>query len=391
VGYVEDLRGKKQGEGRPRYRARYRDPAGRERSKSFVRKVDAERFLRQVEADKLQGQWVDPRQGRTTVRELAERWYATTVGLKATTRKDYRSLLDTHVIPAFGDQAVAAIDTLTVRGWLATMLDAGLSSSRATHAYHVLAAVLEAAVQAGVIARNPTAGVRRPRIRRREMQFLSAAQVEQLAEAIRPPYGTLVRFAAYTGLRAGEIVALRVRRLDLLRGTVRVSESTSDVRGHLVPGPTKSYAERTVRLPRFLSAELAAYLAERAAGPESFVFTALSGDQLRHNNFYRREFKPALRRAGLSERVRFHDLRHTCASLLIAQGAHPKAIQLHLGHSSIQITMDRYGHLLPDELGHLADRLDAARAAMADAAPGMTGAARTNRPHRSPDGEVSDA
>jgi integrase len=81
-----------------------------------------------------------------------------------------------------------------------------------------------------------------------------------------------------------------------------------------------------------------------------------------------RRFQPALRVAGLPEGLGFHDLRHTCASLLIAQGAHPKAIQLHLGHSSIQITMDCYGHLFPDELGHLADRLDAAHAAATDPA-----------------------
>jgi integrase len=91
------------------------------------------------------------------------------------------------------------------------------------------------------------------------------------------------------------------------------------------------------------------------------VFTAPKGGRLRHNNFYQRLFCPALRHAGLPEQVRFHDLRHTCAALLIAQGAHPKAIQAHLGHSSIQVTMDRYGHLFPDALEHLADRLDAAR------------------------------
>jgi integrase len=98
---------------------------------------------------------------------------------------------------------------------------------------------------------NPAAGVRAPRSRRREMQFLSAAEVERLAEVIVPPYGLLVRFAAYTGLRAGELVALRVRRLDLLRGAVRVVESASEVGGRLVLGSTKTYAERTVRLPRF--------------------------------------------------------------------------------------------------------------------------------------------
>jgi integrase len=93
------------------------------------------------------------------------------------------------------------------------------------------------------------------------------------------------------------------------------------------------------------------------------VFTAPKGGPLRHNNFYQRIFCPALARAGLPVQVRFHDLRHTCAALLIAQGAHPKAIQAHLGHSSIQVTMGRYGHLFPDALEQLADRLDAARAA----------------------------
>jgi integrase len=193
------------------------------------------------------------------------------------------------------------------------------------------------------------------------MHFLSAAEVERLAEAIVPPYGVLVRFAAYTGLRAGEIAALRVKRLDLLRGTVRVVEAASEVSGRLITGPTKTHAERTVLLPRFLRDELAAYLASRPRDRDAFVFTAPKGGPLRHHNFYNRQFCPALVRAGLPEQIRFHDLRHTCASLLIAQGAHPKAIQVHLGHSSIQVTMDRYGHLFPDALGHLADRLDAAR------------------------------
>jgi integrase len=138
----------------------------------------------------------------------------------------------------------------------------------------VLFAVLEAAIQAGSLLRNPAAGVRVPRSRRREMQFLSAAEVERLAEAIVPPYGLLVRFAAYAGLRAGELAALRVKRLDLLRGTVRVVESASEVGGRLILGSTKTYAERTVRLPRFLRDDLAVYLAGRPRDPDGFVFTA---------------------------------------------------------------------------------------------------------------------
>jgi integrase len=362
MGYIEDLKSKRQGQGRLRWRVRYRDPAGRERAKSFARRRDAERFLQHAEADKLRGQWVDPKQGRTTVGELAERWYATTVTLKAKTREDYRSLLHNHVLPAFGGRAVASLDTLAVRSWLAGLVSGGLSPSRAKHAYYVLYAVLEAAIQAGALVRNPATGVRPPRSHSREMHFLSAAEVERLAEAIVPPYGVLVRFAAYTGLRAGEIAALRVKRLDLLRGTVRVVEAASEVGGRLIAGPTKTHAERTVRLPRFLRDELAAYLASPPRDRDAFVFTAPKGGPLRHHNFYQRQFCPALVRAGLPAQIRFHDLRHTCASLLIAQGAHPKAIQAHLGHSSIQVTMDRYGHLFPDALEHLADRLDAARA-----------------------------
>jgi integrase len=361
MGYIEDLKSKRQGQGRLRWLVRYRDPAGRERAKSFARKRDAERFLRHAEADKLRGQWVDPRQGRTTVGELAERWYATTVTLKAKTREDYRSLLDNHVLPAFANRAVASLDTLAVRGWLAGLVSGRLSPSPAKHAYYVLYAVLEAAIQAGALIHNQAAGIRTPRARSREMHFLSAAEVERLTDAIVPPYGLLVRFAAYTGLRAGELAALRVRRLDLLRGTVRVVEAASEVGGRLNSGPTKTHTEQTVRLPRFLRDELAGYLASRPHDPDAFVFTAPKGGQLRHNNFYQRQFCPALARAGLPEQLRFHDLRHTCASLLIAQGAHPKAIQAHLGHGSIQVTMDRYGHLFPDALEHLADRLDAAR------------------------------
>jgi hypothetical protein len=147
------LRDKRQGAGRLRYRVRYRDPAGRERSKSFARKVDAERFLRHVEADLVRGQWVDPDHGRTTVGELAERWFVTTATLKPKTREDYRSLLDNYVLPAFGERPVASIDTLMVRGWLAGLVSGGLSASRAKHAYYVLFAVLEAAIQAGALLR----------------------------------------------------------------------------------------------------------------------------------------------------------------------------------------------------------------------------------------------
>src|SRR5919109_5557566 len=115
MGYVEDLQGKTQGRGRPRWRARYRDPSGRERAKSFARKVDAERFLVSVEDAKLRGAYVDPAAGKVAFAEWAERWYNTTSALRHTTRRDYRKLLDQQVLPAFASNSLAEIGRASCR------------------------------------------------------------------------------------------------------------------------------------------------------------------------------------------------------------------------------------------------------------------------------------
>jgi integrase len=162
---------------------------------------------------------------------------------------------------------------------------------------------------------------------------------------------------------------MRVGRLDLLRRSVDVRESLADVKGKLVFGPTKTYANRTVRLPGFLAEELTAHLAGRSQRPDDLVFTGPSGAPVRHNLFYVRHFKPAVARAGLPAALRFHDLRHTCAALLVAQGAHPKAIMERLGYSSIQVTLDRYGHLLPGLDESLTDGLEATYQASLAARP----------------------
>jgi integrase len=345
---------KRQRNGKTTYRVRYRDPGGAQRSKVFARKVDAERWLTENEAAKLQGAWVDPAAGRERFGEWAERWFGTTAALRPTTRRDYRVLLDRQVLPAFAGARLADLDALAVREWLASLVGGGLSAKRARKAHQVLAQVLDAAVDGGKLARNIAAGVKLPKVQRREMGFLDAEQVEALADAIDPRYPTLVRFAAYTGLRPCELVALRVGRLDLLRGTVRVAEAAPEVAGRLEWGGVKTHEARTVRLPRFLCDELGAYLADRAHGPEDLVFTAPLGGPLRQSKFVPGYFKPAAHAAGLPATLRFYDLRHTAASLLIREGASVKAVQKQLGHATASITLDTYGHLFPDELDALA-------------------------------------
>jgi integrase len=266
--------------------------------------------------------------------------------------------LDYQILPTFEKATLAGVDMLLVSEWLAALVGADLSPSRIRNAHQVLSQVLATAVEANRLARNPAKGVRLPRIVRREMHFLTAAQVEQLAGVIAAPFSLLVRFDAYTGLRAGELAALRVGRLDLLRSACEVVESATEVDNKLVWGVTKTYERRTVRLPRFLCEQVGSYLADRPHAPNDLVFTMLQGGPLREPKFAERYFKPAARAAGLPAALRVHDLRHTCASLLIREGASIKAVQHHLGHKSASITLDRYGHLFPEELDHLADRLE---------------------------------
>jgi hypothetical protein len=167
VGYVEDLRGKKQGKGRPRWRARYRDPSGRERSKSFARKVDAERFLVSIEDAKLRGAYVDPAAGRVPFAEWAERWERTTATLRPSTRKDYATLLKNQVLPAFGDMTLVAIDALAVREWVAELVANGLSAKRARKAHQVLSQILASAVDGGRLPRNVAEGIKLPKVQRK--------------------------------------------------------------------------------------------------------------------------------------------------------------------------------------------------------------------------------
>src|SRR6266545_5926986 len=333
-------------------RARWRDPAGREHSKTFTRKIDADRFLARIEGDKLKGSYVDPDAGRTPFRVVAERWYATTKGLGHQTRRDYRSLLDVWVLPRFGALPVVSIDTLGIEEWLADT-KSRLSPSRARRAYYVLRGVLGAAVKGEMLAANRALGVDPPKVKTGARRFLDADQVETLAEAIRAPYGVLVRFGAYSGMRWSEVVELEVRNLDLLRGTVHVERS-------------KSGRKRDVHLPRFLAEELGAYLADRPHGPKDRVFTAPRGGALHHRNFSRRAFEPAVAAAGLPEDTTFHALRHACASILAAQGAGPKEVQEHLGHADASVTLKVYTHLFKGRLEHLAERLDAAHQAAAE-------------------------
>jgi integrase len=152
-------------------------------------------------------------------------------------------------------------------------------------------------------------------------------------------------------LRWGELVCLKVERLNLLKRQAIIAGTLEEVRGKLryVDETKTSASRRLVTIPAFLGEILAAHM---ECDSSEFVFTSPTGALLRRSNF--------LARAEIDSAVRFHDLRHTCAALMIEQGAHPKEIQTRLGHASIKTTLDRYGHLMPTLGAHLDEALDRA-------------------------------
>ena len=167
--------------------------------------------------------------------------------------------------------------------------------------------------------------------------------------------GLAIRVLAYTGLRFGELAALRVRDVDLSKSRIHVRESVTEVRGHAVFGTPKTHATRHVSVPRFLMTQVEVQMAERPA--EAFLFPAPEQGVLRLRNWRRQVFNPAVETAGL-QGVTPHDLRHTAASLAIAAGANVKAVQRMLGHASAAMTLDVYSGLFEDDLDHVAERLN---------------------------------
>jgi integrase len=340
------------------WQVRYRDPSGKERARSFRRKADAEKFMVTVETDKLRGIWADPRLAKITVSEWLPTWQASRVHLRPSTRALSESLLRNHVLPYFGDRRLGSVTPTDVQGFVAHLEEKGLAASTVRQSYLLVTGLFSSALDSDLIVRSPCRGINLPHDARSEMRFLTADEVSELASVIDERYHALVLTAAYAGCRFGELAGLKVHRLDLLRRTLTITEALSEVRGEVRLAPPKTAAaRRQVALPQFLAEELAAHLAAWPPGADGFVFTAPQGGPLLRRNFRRREWLPAVR-ASVGEPMRFHDLRHTHAAMLIAQGEHPKVIQNRLGHSSIKVTLDTYGHLLDGLDVAAAERLD---------------------------------
>ncbi|HUP69686.1 MAG TPA: tyrosine-type recombinase/integrase [Acidimicrobiales bacterium] len=343
MGFVE----KRSSEGR--YRARYRDPLGQQRSRSFTRKADAQRFLIEMESDKARGSWIDPRGADMAVATWAEEFLLLARRLSPTSQQTYRRDLDRYVLPRFGDYRIGRIPADEIENWLNDEIDVGLAPSSVHRHYRTLRRLLQVAVEKQKITANPCDRVHPPRVPKRDMAFLSWDQAIELAEAHRERYRTMIYLAVDAGMRWSELIGLRRNRLDVRNRKVRVTEQLVRLdTGEWIRREPKTPASiRSITVSPFTADLLAAHLEQFAAdGPDGLVFPNAAGNPIASSSFWNNHFRPAQERAGV--RCRFHDLRHTSVALAIAEGSHPKAIQARMGHSSINVTLDRYGHLFPE-------------------------------------------
>jgi len=344
-------------EDRPKpWLARYKGPDGRHHSKSFRRKVDAEKWLTFEEGKALRGEWVDPTAGAVTFGEWSEQWLAGLHSIKPKTLAGYESLLRSRVLPTFGAVELRRITTAAVREWVAAMVAEGLSPARVRQARQVLHAALEVAVDDGLIVHNPADRVKPPKVRKRRQLFLTASRLVDLAEAAESRQdraGALITLLGYSGLRWGEAVALRWGSVNVRGRRIRIRESATEISGKLEWGTPKTHEARVIVVPRFVIDRLGP-----AGDAGDLVFTAPGRGPLRGSNFRRDVWLPACEASGMPAGLLVHDLRDTAASLAISAGASIKAVQRMLGHASAAMTLDTYGSLFDEDLEVLADRLD---------------------------------
>ena len=341
-----------------RWEARYRDPLGGERTKTFETKADAKVFLSGVETSIARGTWRDPGRSRAKFSKVAGEWLGSNPAKRATTYARDATVIRTHLGPVLGDIAVNQVRPSHVQEVIDRMVERGLAPKTVRTDYGVLRAILSWAVETDLIDRSPCRGIRLPEMVRHRRPVVSADDVERLVGAMPDDYRAAVLLGAI-GLRQGEVFGLRVGAVDFLRRSLTVSATLNEVEGTFVEGPGKTLtSRRTISVPARILDELSAHMARTGrTAQEDLVFQAPDGGPVRATNFRRRVYDPALRRSGL-EGLSFHRLRHSAGHMLRELGVPLEVIQKRLGHASIRTTADIYGSL-PERVDRpVAEKLD---------------------------------
>jgi integrase len=354
------------------YMARYwvETPTGAKRKTIYGKKrEDVADDLAKALANRADGLVFDDE--NITVGEFVMRWLEDSAkgDLAPRTYHNYRLQVRRHIVPALGRVKLKALSPASIQSLYAAKLRGGLKPSSVRYLHAVLHRALEQAVRWNMIPRNPAASVDPPKLRHEEITPLDADQARTFRQAARADrFEALYVLSLTVGLRMGEALGLKWSDVDLDAGTLRVNRQLQRIRegGGLVFSQPKNASRRTVEMPQRAIEALKSHrkrqieqqLSASSNWPNSgLVFTSTIGTAVDAQNVVNRHFKPLLRRAGLPS-IRFHDLRHTCATLLLSRGTHPKYVQQLLGHASIQLTLDHYSHWMPSMGKHTASVMD---------------------------------
>jgi integrase len=304
-----------------------------------------------------------------TVEEYLDRWLKDSVRdtVRNTTYERYKELIGLHIAPALG-RKLKALTPAHVQGFYRDRLDRNLSAATVQKMHVVLHKALDQAVRWSLVSRNVTDAVKAPRPTPTEIRPLDQKQAKALLEAARgEPFEALYVLAVTTGMRQGELLGLKWEDVDLENGLVWVRRTLTRSEAHLVLGEPKTRkSRRTVRLTDAAVKALRVHLRRQLDEVErlgdlyedrGLVFATQSGTLLHPSNLRNRSFAPLLKKAALPT-IRFHDLRHTCATLLLGRNVNPKVVSEMLGHATIAITLDTYSHVLPDMQDHATRALE---------------------------------
>jgi integrase len=328
-----------------KWRARYRDEAGREHSRHFDRKIDAQQWLDQVTSTVVTGTYADPKAGRITFAAYFGEWSARQVWAPGTV---LAMSLAARSVP-FAGQPMKQVRHSDVEIWIKQMDAAGLAPGTIKTRYVNVRSVFRAAVKDRVIGSDPTDGVRLPRGRRADvaMSIPTPEEVGQLMAVADEPFQPFIALCAFAGLRLGEGAGVQLGDVDFLRRSLKVSRQVQRVNGGAIDvRPPKYGSERVVYLADSLIDLLAKHVtAHGTNGKDRWLFAG-EGDDPPHQNTVGYWWRKTLRDAGLSG-VKLHDLRHFYASGLIAAGCDVVTVQRSLGHAKATTTLNTYAHLWP--------------------------------------------
>jgi integrase len=329
------------------WRARYRDEAGKEHSRHFTRKIEAQRWIDETTAAIVTGQYVDPKAGRITFMSYYRDWSVRQVWVPGTVKAMDLAVRTT----TFAGLELGTIRRSHVEVWVRTMNAAGLAPGTVKTRVNNVRSVLRAAVRDRIIATDPSEAVNLPRPRRAEaaMGIPTSTQVAAVLAAADERFHAFISLSAFAGLRLGEAAALQVGDVDFLRRILMVSRQVQRANGGEIEIRAPKYgSERTIFLADGLLDVLSAHVKNYCATGDkrSWLFEATPG-RPPHQNTVGHQWRQACKRAGVTG-LTLHSLRHFYASGLIAAGCDVVTVQRALGHAKATTTLNTYAHLWPN-------------------------------------------